>query len=231
MALNAPVTVQTKTLNAPVNGVEFIIESPVQIEQRSFTAIVQNGIKGEKGDTGPQGEKGDTGEQGPQGAQGIKGDTGNDGHSPVLTWSGDQVLIDGAAGPHLTGPQGIQGEKGDTGAQGPQGAQGVKGDTGSAGSNGTNGADGHSPIVSMSGDQITVDGVVTGPHLTGSQGPSGAKGDTGDQGQQGIQGPAGADATQRTFVQQSRPEITGPWSWWVTDAGGNIINLIVNDGA
>jgi hypothetical protein len=56
---------------------------------------------------------------GPQGPQGEKGDPGPPGHSPVLTWSGDQIAIDGAVtGPHLTGPQGLQGVKGDKGDTG-----------------------------------------------------------------------------------------------------------------
>jgi len=53
------------------------------------------------------------------------------------------------------------------------GPQGPKGDTGAAG---TAGANGHSPTVSMSGDQITVDGVITGSHLTGPAGPTGPSG-------------------------------------------------------
>ena len=36
---------------------------------------------------------------------------------------------------------------------------------------------------------------------------------------------------QRLFVQQTRPITAGPWEWWVTDASGNVINLILNDGA
>jgi hypothetical protein len=38
---------------------------------------------------------------------GPKGAPGDDGHSPVLTWSGDQIAIDAVvSGPHLTGPAG-----------------------------------------------------------------------------------------------------------------------------
>jgi hypothetical protein len=45
--------------------------------------------------------------EGPVGPQGAQGEAG---HSPVLTWSGDQIAIDGAiTGPHLTGPQGPTG--------------------------------------------------------------------------------------------------------------------------
>jgi len=43
-----------------------------------------------------------------------------------------------------------------------------------AGPQGSAGAAGHSPVVSMSGDQITVDGVITGPHLMGPEGPAGS---------------------------------------------------------
>ena len=34
------------------------------------------------------------------------------------------------------------------------------------------GSAGHTPVITMSGDQIEVDGTITGPHLTGPQGPS-----------------------------------------------------------
>ena len=41
------------------------------------------------------------------------GPQGVPGHSPVLTWSGDQIAIDSVvSGPHLTGPQGPQGPPG-----------------------------------------------------------------------------------------------------------------------
>jgi hypothetical protein len=42
---------------------------------------------------------------------------------------------------------------------------------------------------------------------------------------------SGGGGSQQVFVQQTRPSATGPWQWWVTNATGNIINLIVNDGA
>lgn len=42
---------------------------------------------------------------------------------------------------------------------------------------------------------------------------------------EGVQGASGV------YVQQTRPTDAGPWQWWVTDAGGTIIDLIVNDGA
>lgn len=49
---------------------------------------------------------------------------GADGHSPVISFVGTTIYIDGVAGVDL------KGEKGDTGLQGIQGVQGVKGDTG-----------------------------------------------------------------------------------------------------
>jgi hypothetical protein len=39
----------------------------------------------------------------------------------------------------------------------------------------------HVPAVGMSGDQITIDGVVTGPHLSGADGVSPVIGMSGDQ--------------------------------------------------
>ena len=37
---------------------------------------------------------------------------------------------------------------------------------------GDRGDDGHSPVVAMTGDQLVIDGVVVGPHLTGPPGPA-----------------------------------------------------------
>lgn len=53
------------------------------------------------------------------------------------------------------------------------------------------GPPGHTPTVAMTGDQLVIDGVVVGPHLTGPAGPQGAKGDTGATGPTGPQGPKG----------------------------------------
>ena len=47
------------------------------------------------------------------------------------------------------------------------------------GTQGLPGTDGHSPAVSMNGDQITVDGLIVGPHLTGTNGERGLTGNTG----------------------------------------------------
>ncbi len=124
----------------------------------------QQGVQGPVGPQGPKGDKGDTGATGPQGATGPIGSQGPQG---------------------VMGPQGPQGIKGDPGAQGAQGIQGpigpigpqgVKGDTGATGATGSAG---HSPTLTWSGDQIAIDSVVTGPHLTGPQGPSGPPGPSG----------------------------------------------------
>lgn len=42
---------------------------------------------------------------------------------------------------------------------------------------------------------------------------------------------SGGAGSQQLFVQQVRPTEPGPWQWWKTNAQGQIINLIVNDGA
>lgn len=182
------------------------------------------GPQGPIGDTGPQGTTGATGATGstgpaghspaltwsgdqiavdsvvtgphltgPQGATGLTGSTGPAGHSPALTWSGDQIEIDGtASGPHLTGPAGPQGITGATGATGTTGAQGP---AGTAGTTGATGPAGHSPVLTWVSDQIAVDSVVTGPHLTGPQGPVGGTGATGPQGPIGDTGPQGPIGT------------------------------------
>ncbi len=41
----------------------------------------------------------------------------------------------------------------------------------------------------------------------------------------------GGGGSQQVFVQQTRPTEAGPWMWWKTNASGQIVNLIVNDGA
>jgi len=80
---------------------------------------------------GPQGLPGPQGATGPKGDKGDPGAPGLPGHSPVLTWSGDRIAIDGSiTGPHLTGPQGATGA---TGATGAKGDKGDKGDTGAQG--------------------------------------------------------------------------------------------------
>lgn len=33
-----------------------------------------------------------------------------------------------------------------------------------------------------------------------------------------------------TYIQQTRPAVSGPWFWWQTDASGAIIDLTINDG-
>ena len=204
-----------------------MIEAPVtQIQSAVTAAVSESSISAAVTTTAPSlsvtvdnGRKGDTGADGLPGA---------DGHSPVLTWSGDQIAVDGVvSGPHLTGPQGVQGVQG---IQGQPGAQGAPGADGAAGSTGAPGADGHSPVLTWSGDQIAVDGIVSGPHLTGPQGVQGIQGIQGPQGDQGAAGADGADAAQLVYIQQTRPAESGPWAWWVTDAGGNIVNLIINNG-
>ncbi len=71
---------------------------------------------------------------------------------------------------NIQGLQGPSGFTGPAGPAGPPGPAGPKGDTGATGATGASGAPGHSPILTWSGDQIAIDGVVTGPHLTGAEG-------------------------------------------------------------
>ena len=55
----------------------------------------------------------------------------------------------------------------------------LHGSDGTPGSAGSSGNPGHSPVLTWSGDQIAVDSVVTGPHLTGAAGNSGSNGTNG----------------------------------------------------
>jgi hypothetical protein len=51
------------------------------------------------------------------------------------------------------------------------------------------------------------------------------------QGPKGDRGAVGDPAPAGVYVQASRPTTSGPWTWWQTDASGQVIDLIVNDGA
>jgi len=126
--------------------------------------------------------------------------TGTTGHSPVVSMSGDRITIDGTAvGPHLTGVDGHTSVISMSGDQitvdgnivGPHltGTQGAKGDTGEKGNTGDTstvpgppGNDGHSPVITMPSDQVVVDGVPIGLHLTGPKGDKGDIGITGNDG-------------------------------------------------
>lgn len=131
---------------------------------------------------------------------------GKDGHAPVLAWSGDRIVIDGVAGPHLTYTpviewngdrlsvdgklsQALAGTDGNdgvgiesivrangTGAAGTIDTYAVNLTDGSYynisvynGADGADGEDGRSPVLTWSGDQISIDGTL-GPHLTGATG-------------------------------------------------------------
>jgi hypothetical protein len=145
----------------------------------ALTPAGPKGDKGDRGDTGLQGPKGDKGDTGVQGPQGAMGSTGPQGPIGI---TGPQGPI-GAVGPiGPTGSQGPVGLTGATGPAGPIGPIGPQGPIGPTGPQGATGQAGHSPVLAWSGDQIAIDSVVTGPHLTGQQGA---------QGPQGIEGPAG----------------------------------------
>ena len=102
----APVTLTKFTVLASIDPVTKEISANVSKTTNEVIAEVSLGV-------GQKGEQGDQGGVGPAG------------HSPALTWSGDQIAVDGVvSGPHLTGPQGLQGP------QGVQGVQGLQGETG-----------------------------------------------------------------------------------------------------
>lgn len=79
---------------------------------------------------------------------GQDGDPGQPGHSPVISFQGTQIFVDGVAGPDLKGEPGASGTGGGGTAQ----------------------------QVTVIGDQIAIDGTPTGPHLTGLQGLTGPRG-------------------------------------------------------
>ena len=84
----APVTLTKFTVLASIDPVTKEISANVSKTTNEIIAEVSLGV-------GQKGEQGDQGGVGPAG------------HSPELTWSGDQIAVDGVvSGPHLTGPQG-----------------------------------------------------------------------------------------------------------------------------
>lgn len=142
------------------------VEAPVDLATVAPVAVV-DGVtyaKGEPGEPGPMGPPGPAGPAGPPGPQGEPGAQGE------------------------VGPAGPPGETGPAGPQGPIGETGATGPAGQAGPAGPAGEPGHTPTVSMSGDQITVDGAIVGPHLTGPAGPPAVVQDTGWR---SVTGPAG----------------------------------------
>jgi hypothetical protein len=153
---------------------------------------------------GVQGLQGPAGSTGPAGADGPAGPTGADGPQ-------------GPQGP--AGSTGAQGIKGDTGDTGPQGIQGIQGPAGPAGNDGATGAQGPA---GANGQGVPAGGT-TGQVL--------AKINATDFNTQWVTPSGGGGGSQEVYVQQARPSAAGPWQWWVTDATGRIINLIVNDGA
>lgn len=137
---------------------------------------------------GPQGVQGPIGPQGIQGIQGVQGEAGPIGPK------GNTGEV-GAQG--IQGVQGIKGDQGDVGPQGIQGLPGPKGDTGPVGPAGYtpikgvdyfDGEDGNSPVVTLVGDQIVIDGVTQPTHLTGPQGPAGQDGSDSPLGEAPLDG-------------------------------------------
>ena len=167
---------------------------------------------------------------------GLIGSVGPQGKSVYQTWLDNgntgteqdflDSLVSTVAGPvGATGAQGVQGSvgatgqqgvKGETGGDGPQGVQGVagvQGIQGVQGLTGDTGPSGHSPVITLEGDQLVIDGVTQSTHLTGPQGiqgNTGAKGDTGEQGVQGIKGDTGEQGIQGVQGDTGAIGATGP---------------------
>lgn len=175
-------------------------------EQTSSIISVYEGAPGIKGNKGDKGDKGDI------------GPSGLSGYSPVLTWNGDKIEIDGISGPSLTGPIGPSGHSPNINWIGDQlviDGQYSPPLTGPQGIQGESGQNGIAPTVTMEQDQLLINGVITGPHLTGPTGASGYSPNVqiiGDQvvidgvysdhltGPSGIQGPSGLSGLSPTVT-------------------------------
>lgn len=195
--------------------------------------LIDNGVKGPKGDTGEIGPQGPQGERGPAGPQGIPGPQGPQGE-PGENGKDGAPGIEGKQGPQgIQGEPGIQGPKGEVGPVGPQGPIGEKGDTGANGKsafeiakdNGFIGTE-EEWLLSLKGPKGDIGEVgKEGPQgpigpkgdqgIQGPQGEPGIQGAVGPQGEQGLQGPAGKDG--------HTPEITisdiGTWVFDGVDTG------------
>lgn len=157
------------------------------------------GPKGDPGNPGPAGADGAAGPVGPSGPAGPAGPAGAAGHSPVLSWSGDQIAIDGslAGAPHLTGPQGP------TGPQGAGGPAGPAGPAGSAGAAASVAVGSTTTLTAGSSATVTNTGTASAAILTFGipQGPAGAPGATGPAGPAGPAGPQGPPGSSVPRVQ------------------------------
>ena len=95
---------------------------------------------------------------------------------------------------------------------------------------------GRSPMLSLVGDQISIDGVVSGPHLTGPQGPQGIQGlsgadGVGEKGDTGATGAKGDPGDQRVFVQDTQPNFNGLTGIWLqTGIEDNGFTIWFEDG-
>lgn len=67
---------------------------------------------------GTDGTNGTNGINGTNGTNGINGTNGVDGHSPVITFSGTHIIVDGVQGPDLKGQAGNDGTNGTNGVDG-----------------------------------------------------------------------------------------------------------------
>lgn len=189
---------------------------------------------GSNGTSGTNGVNGINGANGANGIDGINGTDGADGHSPVITWSGTTIYVDGVAGPNLKGATGA-----DSTVPGPAGADGQNGvgiatvaltDTSGLvdtytitltdsttttftvtnGENGLAGADGSAPVITWQGTTIYVDGVA-GPDLKGATGAQGADGGVGATGASAYQVwlAAGNTGTESEFIASLKGETGG----------------------
>ena len=176
-----------------------------------FVGTQQAWLSSLVGQQGQQGIKGDTGEQGVAGPQGIQGPAG----------------VAGPQGPKGdTGEQGIQGPKGDVGEQGVQGVQGIQGPQGPSG---------NTPVITIVGDQLVIDGITQATHLTGPQGSNSPLGEAPSDGKQyarkdGAWEEVSAQNPQQVFVQASAPVAAAPYIWIQTGLPNDGFTFWFEDG-
>lgn len=146
---------------------------------------------------------------GQTGAAGPAGADGDDGLSAYQV-----AVANGFVGTEAQWLASLVGATGAQGIQGVQGPIGIQGPAGEAGATGATGAAGHSPVVifgsGADADRLTIDGVASGPHLTGPQGPAGQTGSTGPAGPQGAKGDAGDAGPQGETGPAGATGATGP---------------------
>lgn len=149
------------------------------------------------------------------------GEPGEPGHSPVLTWQGDQIAVDGVvSGPHLTGPAGDPGDDGVTPAN-PQFTASAS--TLAAGSQATASVSGTYPALTLAlGIPRGADGSSGSGGGTSTQIVAAGRPDVAASMTTSVQAQVAAAPVGATFVSTDGPQ--GAWAWRRRTSGWQVVD-------